>query len=95
MHRSYTDEFKKEAVALAKEIGISKAARQLGISDSNIHGWRAKQEGRPRSNNKPATQLATDEQQELKALRKEVAELKKVNFILKQAAAFFSQDQIK
>ena len=95
MHRTYTEEFKKEAVALAKEIGMSQAARQLGINDSNIHGWRAKFEGRTQQSGKQQTRLTEDEQKELKALRKEVAELKKVNFILKQAAAFFSQDQIK
>ena len=34
-------------------------------------------------------------EEELKRLRKEVEELKKVNYILKRAAAFFSQDHLK
>ena len=34
-------------------------------------------------------------QEEIKRLRTEVTELKKVNHILKAAAAFFSQDHLK
>ena len=92
--RTYTDEFRRQAVALADEVGTSQAARQLGVSDSNVHGWRAKFNGTA----KPkyiSSKLTVEEQEELKRLRKENAELKKINIILKQCAAFFSQDQLK
>ena len=38
----YTKEFKEEAVRLAETSGkpIAQIARELGISDSAIHGWR-------------------------------------------------------
>jgi len=38
----YTKEFKEEAVRLAQTSGkpIAQIARELGISDSAIHGWR-------------------------------------------------------
>jgi transposase len=93
--RSYTAEFKNQAVELADRLGsTSKAAKQLGISDVNIHVWRKKQSiGSGTAAH--AQQLNSVEQDELKRLRKEVLELKQVNMILKSAAAFFSQDHLK
>jgi transposase-like protein len=31
--------FKQEAVALGKRIGISQAAKDLGVGDSNLRNW--------------------------------------------------------
>ena len=99
--RQYTIEFKRQAVQLAQELNSGpKAAKQLGISSSNIHTWRKHfklgelSAGDVKSTapaNRPQ-ELADDE---LKRLRRENVELKKVNHILKQAAAFFSQDHLK
>jgi transposase-like protein len=93
--RTYTEEFRKQAVALAKELGsVSQAAKQLGVPDGNLYGWRelaaARSQQPLESGQSAASQLA-----ELKQLRKENADLKKINLILKQCAAFFSQDQLK
>ena len=42
IQKTYTKEFKEEAVRLAQTSGkpIAQIARELGISDSAIHGWR-------------------------------------------------------
>ncbi len=42
IQKVYTKEFKEEAVRLAETSGkpIAQIARELGISDSAIHGWR-------------------------------------------------------
>ena len=78
---------------LAQDLGSrTAAARQLGISDVNIYNWENKK--------KPQTQALVsveraDESEELKRLRKETLEQKKVIQILKSAAAFFSQDHLK
>ena len=42
IQKVYTREFKEEAVRLAQTSGkpIAQIARELGISDSAIHGWR-------------------------------------------------------
>ena len=90
--RTYTADFKKQAIELAKEIGVTRAARQLGISDTNIHNWREKQKSG--KDNYLAGNVESD-QEELKRLRAEVVELRKVNHILKAAAAFFSRDHLK
>ena len=91
--RSYTAEFKKQAVELAATLGSTKkAADQLGIPDVNISVWK-KRLSTSGSKEHGVRKEAPD--QELQHLRKENAELKHVNFILKTAAAFFSQDHLK
>jgi transposase len=93
-NRKYTVEFKRDAVELARQLGnASQAARQLGIVDSLLHVWIRKFGSEPQGNS-PERTAATDAE-EIARLRKENLELKKVNQILKAAAAFFSQDHLK
>lgn len=87
--RTYTKEFRENALALASSMGPAKAARSLGIPVGTIATWQ-------RTFGKAAVVPATESpQEELRRLRKEVSDLKKVNHILKAAAAFFSQDHLK
>ncbi len=88
--RKYTLEFKQQAAKLATRIGVGQAARQLGVAVSTIHQWK-KDAGKAKDIKQPELILAEENRQ----LRKEVEELKKVNYILKKAAAFFSQDHLK
>ncbi len=91
MKRVYTKEFKEQAVELAKEMGsFTAAAKHLGISDSAIHAWKSRASG-GHENRSGLTEAQIENQK----LRKENIELKKVNHILKAAAAFFSQDHLK
>ena len=39
---SYTDVFKQNAVELSKELGIIKAAQELGVSEMSIRNWQKK-----------------------------------------------------
>ena len=91
-YRKYTDEFKHQAVKLSYELGVSRAAKQLGISGVNVSKWRTKQACEKIISKQDE---AVSQEQELKRLRKENEEQKKVIYILKRAAAFFSQDQLK
>ena len=83
----YTDEFKKEAVALVIEQGYSlgKAASSPGISDKTMQVWVRK----VRDQNVGG--LSDDERAELKQLRREVKELRTEKEILKKASAFFAK----
>ena len=68
-NRSYTAEFKQEAVALVAEQGysVSKAAASLGITDKLLYNWKAKFEAE-----QSGSILSADERAELLKLRKEV-----------------------
>lgn len=91
-NRQYTREFKIQALELAEQLGnYSEAARQLGINDPLLHNWKKKFNV---SSSKPVNQ-SVNECEEIQRLRKENEELKKTNYILKRAAAFFSQDHLK
>ena len=93
--RKYTEEFKLDALELARERGsFMEAARELGISDSILHAW-AKKYNFSMSASKARNKVQADQSEEIRKLRKENEELKKVNYILKKAAAFFSQDHLK
>ncbi len=90
--RRYTTEFKQQAVELAKEIGDGKAESKLGIVRGNISNWRKASLGASGA----AGELSAEAlQAELKQLKAELVEQRKINTILKAAAAFFSQDHLK
>ena len=94
--RSFTNEFKVQAVELAEQIGSNdEAASRLGIRVDSIRTWKRRL-GRNSKVNDPRTpaQVMAD-LEEIKRLKKQVSDLEKTNYILKKAAAFFSQDHLK
>lgn len=88
-NRSYTNEFKQEAVALVTEQGYSvpKAAASLGITDKLLYNWKAKFEAQ-----QSGTALNADERAELLRLRKENKELRMEKDILKKASALLLKE---
>lgn len=88
--RSYTEEFKIEAVKLLSESEESAAqiARELGIPQTNLSRWKREMEEDPEGAF-PGKGNARDE--ELARLRRENAKLKKERDILKKAVGIFSQ----
>ena len=40
--RRFSTEFKPEALGLAEQVGVAGAAKQLGLQESQLHGWRKK-----------------------------------------------------
>ena len=93
--RKYTPEFKQESLELAQKLGsVAEAARRLGIKDTVLHNWKARFKVSMDPKVK-SVQSSMADAEELKRLRKENEDLKKTNYILKKAAAFFSQDHLK
>jgi len=90
--RKYPDELRERAVAevFASARPIAQVARDLGIHKEALRHWvrRAEADRTPAA----ARVLPTDVEAELRALRKENAELKRANEILKAASAFFARE---
>ena len=94
--KQYTKEFKLQAVKLAEELGSAvQAGKQLGVPDANIYAWKKRYEGESVTAVKKVEVKPEDLVKENQRLQQEVIHLKKVNHILKSAAAFFSQDHLK
>lgn len=91
--RSYTAEFKREAVRLASKPGVSRrqAAKQLGIHPNVLASWMEKVK-QGNWSEKDGTELKSEQQKELERLRRENASLKTDLEILKKAAAYFAKE---
>ncbi len=87
--RSYTEEFKREAVALVTEQGykICEAARSLDIGANLLGRWRGQFEEEA-----SGVRLSIDEREELKRLRKEVRNLRMEKEIFKKASQYFAKE---
>ncbi|MFT5460256.1 MAG: transposase [Myxococcota bacterium] len=92
--RSYTPEFKAEAVKLVLEEGLSqvKAARDLGIAESVL--WRWLQKASAQESAKAVSAQATEKElmEEVSRLRRDLTVARKERDILKKAVAFFAKD---
>ena len=86
IRRKYDEEFKKNAVKLsyASPKSTRQVAEDLGISENRLYAWRKKYTAEG-----DKTRQATQEE-EIKALRLEVAELRIERDMLKKATAYFA-----
>lgn len=91
--KSYTPEFKKDAITLAKEIGVTEAADKLGIPNFQTLGAWVRYDKKITENAEFKELEAA--KTEIKKLRKELEHEKKCTAILRDAAAFFCQDILK
>ncbi|MBC8642036.1 transposase [Caballeronia sp. EK] len=91
--REFSEEFKREAVALVLEQGytVTKAAKALGIGETALRRWignRRPVAGAPVN----AAEGASAEQVRIRALEKRVMELEGERDILKKSTAFFVKE---
>jgi transposase len=89
IRRKYDEEFKKNAVKLsyASPKTIGEVAKDLGITSSMLYRWRKRY-----TSDGDKTRFATLEE-ENRALRLELAELKIEQDMLKKATAYFAKLQ--
>jgi transposase len=89
--RPYPPEFRHEAVRLLETSGrsIPQVAAELGISGESLRNW-LKQEQLDRGEREDG--LTSDEQEELRLLRRQVRELEQEREILKRAVTFFVRE---
>ena len=90
--RTFSLEFKQEAVKLVKEGGVklSQAARDLDICETSLRRW--VQQYDIDHGEGAAESFTTKEKEELRRLRQEVRTLKMEREILKKATAFFAKE---
>ena len=91
--RKFTEEFKQEAIALGQKLGNSRAAKDLGINESQIRQWKKKLQGP--SEGSSSKKSYAEHEQEIKKLSKEKGYLKEINDVLKKSTAIFSKDHLK
>lgn len=87
--RSYTEDFKRDAVALVTEQGykVTEAARSLGVNANQLQRWK-----RLFADEAAEARLSEDEREELNRLRKEVRQLRMEKEILKKASQYFARE---
>jgi len=91
--RKYPDELRRRAVKLYRESDpkpvVRRLAEQLGVHPEALRNWiRQDEADTGERHDRPTTETL----EENRRLRKEVAELKRANEILKAASIFFAQE---
>jgi transposase-like protein len=88
--RSFTDEFKRDAVALVIDEGrrVIDVARSLGVGEGTLGNWVRQ----ARIDRGERAGLTTSEKTELAELRKENARLRMERDLLKRATAFWVKE---
>ncbi len=103
-NRQYDQEYKVQAVKLAKEIGVQKAAQDLGIPYNTLYGWyQAARKGeldvgpgfRTPEDSMSLAEEVVMLRQKVKTQAKEIKELTEINEILEEASAFFAASRRK
>ena len=92
---TYSKEFRREAIKLSDEIGVKKAASQLGIPYYTLADWRYRRNGGRKVSiiREPMSEKEKDAR--IAELEKANAELERANEILKDALGFFAKDRKK
>ena len=92
--KSYSREFKMEAVGLITEKGysIAEASRNLGIDYSTLRRWKKQLADSPQSAFPGKGRLKAADQ-ELRQLQRKFERVKEERDILKKALAYFAEDQ--
>ena len=93
--RTFTREFKIEAVKLIRDRGVSytQASDDLGIHPTQLREWVKNLADDPQ-HAFPGQGQMKPEQQEITRLKREVAKLKAERDILKKAAAYFAKESM-
>lgn len=92
--KTYTKEFRLEAVQLVQASGKSQAqiARDLGVADSTLSHW-CKQMTEHGSDAFPGKGHQTPQEEEIRHLKRELEVVRQERDVLKKAIGIFSQHQ--
>lgn len=85
--RTYSAEFKEEAVRLAEARGFTEAARDLGVDRSLIRKWK---KGIASNGERPFPGKGNPRDEELADVRRKLRQVEEENAILKKAVGIFT-----
>ncbi len=85
--KTYSQEFKIEAVRLAKQRGFAQTGRDLGVNPNQIHNWRARLE---QDGDRAFPGQGNPRDAELAQLQRDNKRLQEEVEILKKAVGIFS-----
>ena len=89
--RKFSEEYKREAVDLTRQpnVSISQVGRDIGVNPNLLSRWRREIDG---AKGPVFTGPGVARDQELAALKRELAKTKKERDFLRDAAAFFARE---
>ena len=100
--KQYDKEYKIQALKLTREIGSTRAAKELGMPVNTLYGWmRAQREGRLECGVRtPGNAMSLSEEvtmlrKQVKEQEKEIRRLNELNEFLEEASAFFAAGRQK
>ena len=97
-YSGHSHEFRRRAIDLGHEIGITSAAEKLGVSSTVLQKWANRDAKgmlmRGKKKSTPEEKSAALAAAEIKKLRRENEDLKKANWILREVAQIFSKDRL-
>jgi transposase len=82
----HSQEYKREALKLAADLGIAKAAKQLGLHESQLYAWRKDSEHAQTVSEREAALAAENVR-----LKRQLAQQAEELSILKNEATYFAQ----
>ena len=89
--RKYSAEFKREAIALTHQPGVScrQVAMEIGINPNMLSRWKREAE---EASGKAFSGTGSPRDEEMARLKRELARVKKERDFLKEAATFFAKE---
>jgi transposase len=92
--KKFEPEYKKEIIKLVTERGMKPGdvAKDIGVTPTSIRKW-VKQYSEHGDNAFPGKGKLRPEDEEFRKLKRQIADLKEENKILKKAMAIFSRDE--
>jgi transposase len=96
-YNHYTEDFRREAVRRSEGPSTSavEVAKELGIHPGQIYNWRRqyKRLSDKQFNSLNGVDYSMEESEEIRKLKRQLADLKEENEFLKKATAYFSKDK--
>jgi transposase len=94
----YPEQFRQDAVELVRSSGrtLREVGRELGVNHETLRNWvnaaKRAEQSPAGSSRRDSGEVSADEREELRRLRKKVAELELEKEILRKAAQYFAKE---